>query len=75
MKKMEKYIYQNWILLTTGMILTRKAVEIANAERGYVAYGGEWLMLPLILLAVDVAKNILDLVRYLCRMEDKNGSD
>ena len=46
MKKMEKYIVRNWIWLVTGLILTRKAIEFAYAERGYVAFGGEWLVLP-----------------------------
>lgn len=41
MKKMEKYIVRNWIWLVTGLILTRKAVEFAYAERGCVAFGGE----------------------------------
>lgn len=57
MKKMEKCIDRNWIWLTTGMILTRKAVEFAYAERGYVAFGGEWLILPVIMLIVCMVRD------------------
>lgn len=58
MKKMEKFVDRNWIWLTTGMILTRKAVEFAYAERGYVAFGGEWLILPVIMMFVCMAKTV-----------------
>lgn len=58
MKKMEKYIDRNWIWLATGMILTRKAIEFAYVERGYVAFGGEWLILPVMMLLVCMARNI-----------------
>lgn len=58
MKKMEKFIDRNWIWLTTGMILTRKAAEFAYAERGYVAFGGEWLVLPVMLMLVCMARNV-----------------
>lgn len=46
---MEKFIIRNWIWLVIGIVLTRKAVEFAYAERGYVAFGGEWLVLPVVL--------------------------
>ena len=58
MEKMEKYIAQNWIWLVAGLILTRKAVEFAYAERGYVAFGGEWLVLPVMMLLVHLAGNV-----------------
>ncbi len=58
MKKMEKYIVRNWIWLVAGLILTRKAIEFAYAERGYVAFGGEWLVLPVMMLLVHMARDI-----------------
>lgn len=58
MKKTEKYIVQNWIWLLTGLILTRKAVEFAYVERGYVAFGGEWLVLPVIMMLVHMVRNV-----------------
>ncbi len=58
MKKLEKYIVRNWIWLVAGLILTRKAVEFAYAERGYVTFGGEWLVLPVILMVVHMVRNL-----------------
>lgn len=58
MKKMEKFVDRNWIWLTTGMILTRKAVEFAYAERGYVAFGGEWFILPVMMMLVCMARTV-----------------
>ena len=56
MKKMEKFIIRNWIWLIIGIIFTRKAVEFAYIERGYAAFGGEWLVLPVILGLVYFAR-------------------
>ena len=58
MKKMEKYIVRNWIWLVTGLILTRKAVEFAYAERGCVAFGGEWLVLPVMMMLVHIVRDV-----------------
>lgn len=58
MKKMEKYIVRNWIWLMSGLILTRKAVDFAYAERGYVAFGGEWLILPAMMMLVHMVRNV-----------------
>lgn len=58
MKKIEKYITRNWIWLVTGFILTRKAIEFAYAERGYVAFGGEWLVLPVMMMLVHIVRDV-----------------
>lgn len=58
MKKMEDFIIRNWILLVTGLILTRKAVEFAYAERRYVAFGGEWLVLPVMLMLAHIVRSV-----------------
>ncbi len=58
MEKMEKYTVRNWIWLVTGLILTRKAVEFAYAERGYVAFGGEWLVLPVLMMLVQMTRTV-----------------
>ena len=42
----------------TGLILTRKAVEFAYAERGYVAFGGEWLVLPVMMMMVHIVRDV-----------------
>lgn len=56
MKMMEKFIVRNWIWLVIGLILTRKAVELAYVEREYIAFGGEWLVLPAVLFLVYFAR-------------------
>lgn len=60
MEKMEKFVIHNWIWLVVGLVLTRKAVEFAYAERGYVGFGGEWFVLPVILMTVFMARHIGD---------------
>ena len=50
-------MYREWIWITLG-IITRFATEYAYQERGYMAYGGEWLVLPVLLLTVNTARNI-----------------
>lgn len=55
---MEKFIIRNWIWLVIGIVLTRKAVEFAYAERGYVAFGGEWLVLPVVLGLARFCKSV-----------------
>lgn len=75
MKKLEKYIVRNWIWLVIGLILTRKAVEYAYAEREYVAFGGEWLVLPVILLAVHMAREVgRDLFAFFEEVDADDGS-
>ena len=58
MRKVKRFIYREWIWITLGIILTRFAAEYAYQERGYMAYGGEWLVLPVLLLTVNTARNI-----------------
>ncbi len=65
MRAIEMYISRNWLWIIAGLILTEVFVKVGYAERGYVAYGGEWLILPLLLLIAEVAKEISDLVRNL----------
>lgn len=62
MRKVKRFIYQEWIWITLGIILTRFAVEYAYQERGYMAYGGEWLVLPVLLMAVNTARDIASIV-------------
>lgn len=50
MRKLEQLIVQNWLGLTVGFVLTRKAVEYAYMERGFIAFGSEWLVLPVTLV-------------------------
>lgn len=53
---MKRYVLENWLWIISGCILTRLAVDYAYLERGYKAIGGEWLVLPVILLSVHTVK-------------------
>lgn len=65
MRAVNRYISRNWMQIIAGLILTGVFVKAAYAERGHVAYGGEWLTLPLILMA----RSIGDIARDLLEME------
>lgn len=51
MKRLERCITRNWLWLTAGFILTRKAVDYCYQQRGGFQIGGEWLITPAILMA------------------------
>lgn len=70
MRRFKRYISRNWFWIVVGLILTKVAVEMAYTERGYIAYGGEWLTLPLVLMAAEMARNVGDILRYLFGMEE-----
>lgn len=69
-KQTGKYILKNWFLIAVGCILTRKAVEAAYLERGYKAVGGEWLILPTILLFAEIARMMYWSIKEIFEMGD-----
>lgn len=72
MRAVKRYISINWFWIVVGLILTEVAVKAAYAERGYVAYGGEWLTLPLVLMLAEMARNVGDALRYLLETEENH---
>ena len=42
-----------------GIALTMKSVELARSIRGYVAVGGEWFVLLIVLLVSDLIKKFV----------------
>ena len=56
MKKKKK----NWLLLTVGLILTAVCVRVAYQERGYIAVGGEWLVIPILVTIKAVVKSVVE---------------
>lgn len=56
--------------------MTPPAVHCAYAERGYAAFGGEWLVLPVILLGAEAARAaravFYEMLGY---MEDADGTE
>ncbi len=51
-----KIILKNWLLLTVGLMLTAVCVRLAYQERGYIAFGGEWLIIPLLFIVKGIIK-------------------
>ena len=75
MRKVKMYVSRNWLWIVAGLILTEVFVEMAYVKRGYLAYGGEWLTLPLVLMLVEVSRRVGEVVRYLFETESGYGSD
>lgn len=65
-----KYILNNWFLIAIGCVLTRKAVESAYLERGYVAVGGEWFILPTFLLLAEIARMMYRSIKEILEIGD-----
>ncbi len=70
-----EYFRKNWYWICLGITLTPPAVQYTYTERGYAAFGGEWLILPLILMAVEMVRNVGDMARCLFEMEDDHEPD
>lgn len=75
MGRIKRYISRNGIWIVVGLILTVVSVKSAYMERGYLAYGGEWLTLPLVLMVVRMVRNVEHAVMYLFGLEDGYGAD
>jgi hypothetical protein len=54
-----KIILKNWLLLTVGLMLTAVCVRLAYQERGYIAFGGEWLIIPLLFIVKGIIKSTI----------------
>lgn len=74
-KGYREYLRKNWYWICLGILLTPPAAQYAYAERGYAAFGGEWLILPLILMAVEMERDVRDAARHLLEMEDDHEPD
>ena len=71
-----KYIRNNWYWICLGLALTPPAVQCAYAERGYVAFGGEWLVLPVILFGAETVRVVRGVFQEMLRyMEDADGTE
>ena len=49
-KKVRRFVRLYWFWVSLGLVLTKVSVETAYIERGYKAYGGEWLVLPVVMI-------------------------
>lgn len=70
------YFRKHWHWICIGIALTPPAVLYTYEERGYAAFGGEWLMLPVILMAVEMIRVVCSTFRKLpTYMEDTDGAE
>ncbi len=67
---MKKYLAKNWRLVLAGILLTAFAVPCAYEARGHWAIGGEWLILPAVLMAAHLAMAIMQDVLEIISFED-----
>ncbi len=56
---MKKFL-ENAFTIALGLIITAICVKAAYLERGYIAIGGEWLALPILLIAKALFKSIAE---------------
>ena len=43
-RKVKRFVRLYWFWVSLGLVLTKKAVTVAYMDRGFKAYGGEWLV-------------------------------
>lgn len=71
-KKKKQCILHYSIAIFLGVILTIKAIYIAYDQRGYLAVGGEYLILPIIILSVYMGKRLFfEFIRLMSDSKDE----
>ena len=76
MMKIKHYIFRNWFWLTVGLVFTRFAVEKCYEARGGFFIGGEWFILPLILMTKYlIPAFISEIVNVLGEEDDKDAKE
>lgn len=72
LKGAKRFILHYWLAISLGMIATPKAIETAYEQRGYVAFGGEYIVLPTVVMIAYLAENIFYAVLDII-YDDKEG--
>ncbi len=70
MSKRGKRVFRTLVWVTIGILMTAWGVRTAYNQRGYLAYGGEWLILPLIMMLRYDAYEICEQIREVANDED-----
>lgn len=73
MRKIKKCLVSYWFWLAVGVILTGISIKVAYTERGYFAYGGEYFILPLLLMFVSVIKKSVGVLKVLFENKSENN--
>ena len=74
-RKAKRWIRRNWHWIVIGTLLTAKAVDYSYQERGYMAYGGEWLVLPVIGMVVWLARDMRRELRSILSWEGEESRE
>ena len=67
---MKKYLAKTWHLILAGIALTAFAVPHTYSTRGYFAIGGEWLILPVILMMEFLAEIAIQEIFFIAGFKD-----
>lgn len=71
MRKIAEWFSKNWIWLVVGFLAQGFAIRYAYLERGYKAFGGEYLVMPLVLILVVFAEQVIRDVKRIIGGEDE----
>lgn len=71
---MAKKVISNLIWMIVAIVLTVLAVKAAYIQRGYKAYGGEYLVFVLVMLLRAIVKEIKTAWNMVSLTEEENGS-
>ena len=58
-----RWIIKNWLILSIGLILTSVAVRYAYNDRGYIAMGSDWLVLPFLFLLRAIFREVKEEIK------------
>ena len=56
-----------WLMVAMYMFIVPKAVGDALMFRGYVAYGGEWLLPALVVLVIELCHMVVSIFKEIAK--------
>lgn len=79
LKKTKRFIMHYWLSISLGMIATPFAVQYAYRDRGRLAFGGEYLVLPAMIMGAyllrQIAPAVLEMIYELIHGEEEPEDD
>lgn len=79
LKKTKRFIMHYWLSISLGMIATPFAIQYAYQDRGRLAFGGEYLVLPSMVMGAyllrQVVPAILEMIYELIYGEEEPEDD
>ena len=59
LKKTKRFIMHYWLSISLGMIATPFAIQYAYQDRGRLAFGGEYLVLPAMVMGAYLLRQVV----------------